>query len=355
MDDEQPQPPELKRLSPSLANDLFACFYRAAFRIDGRFDALRRQSPAAALGVVAHAVIEDLGRGLLTNATPEEAESLVEDRWLHHLETQAAVLERTWAPATPPAPEDWPGYHLTKARVLRRALRRAVGGPVPGRPTRPSTAIEQMIEDQKTGLYGRPDRVEGPSSARRVVDLKTGLTQAEPSESQLRQLLLYAYLVTTTGDTVASVAIEDASGRRWEQPVQPGQLEATAEESQARRAEFAAAMAASDPSASATPAADICKWCAYRLVCQPYWQHLELGWLHGSVAGQVKDVRRTRAGQEMTVAVESPTDAQNQPWLISGAPEDLATAGQHLALVDAEVSGANGHLRWRWSSMARVE
>jgi hypothetical protein len=212
-----------------------------------------------------------------------------------------------------------------------------------------------MIEDQETGLYGRPDRVEGPSSARRVVDLKTGLTQAEPTESQLRQLLLYAYLVTTTGDTVASVAIEDASGRRWEQPVQPGQLEATAEEAQARRAEFAAAMAASDPSASATPAADICRWCAYRLVCQPYWQHLELGWLHGSVAGQVEDVRRTRAGQEMTVTVVSPTDAQNQSWLISGTPEDIAIVGQRLALVDAEASGANGHLRWRWSSMVRVE
>lgn len=355
MHNERPHPGELKRLSPSLVNDLFACLYRAAFRIDGRFDALRRPSPAAALGVVAHGVIEDLGRGLLANSTLDEAKSLLEDRWRHHVEAQAAVLARAWAPAAPPAAEDWPGYHLTKARVLRRARRRVGSGSAPEASTRRSTAIEQMIVDKETGFYGRPDRVEGPPSARRVVDLKTGLAQAEPSEPQLRQLLLYAYLVTTTGDTVASVAIEDASGRRWEQPIHPEQLETIARESQARQAEFAAAMAAADPSASAAPAADTCRWCPYRLACQPYWQHLEIGWLHGSVAGHVNDVRHTRAGQEMIVAVESPVDAQGRSWLISGAPEDVATAGRHLALVDGEVSGADGHLRWRWSAMVRVE
>lgn len=164
----QPEPSPLQWMSPTLASDLLACAYRVGWRRDPRFKALRRPSVWSELGVVAHAVIEDVGKGLFDGlGSAEEARNSIEAAWNEHLSAAERDLSHAWAPAIPPPPEEWPGYHLIRARTIRRALR-TFGEAVSSRATRSAVDVEHELQDPKTGLSGRPDRVEGEPGDRCV-------------------------------------------------------------------------------------------------------------------------------------------------------------------------------------------
>lgn len=169
-----PSPGALERVSPSRATDLLACPYRVAFQLDRRFDALRRPTPAALLGTVAHAVVEAASTGLVPpGATAEEAQAQLASRFDALVEHAGARLDAAWAPARPPRPADWPGYHLIRVRALRRASELRSGS----RAQRSGIGVEVDLRDATTALVGRPDRVEQDGATTRVVDLKSGLSQ----------------------------------------------------------------------------------------------------------------------------------------------------------------------------------
>jgi len=177
------QPAKVTSLSPTAANDLLACPYRLAWRLDPRFKSLRRPSPWSSLGVVAHAVTEDVAKGLLGDATClEEARALVETSWSKHEAEAQAQLGARWTPSLPPPPAEWPGYHLVRARTIRRALRE-FGSTRSAGASASAPIVETSFEATDIGLSGRPDRVEGAPGDRCVVDLKTGLSQEGPTDS----------------------------------------------------------------------------------------------------------------------------------------------------------------------------
>ncbi len=146
IDHPTPAPGPLDVLSPTAANDLLMCGYRLAWRLDRGFRSLRRPTPWSELGVVAHAVVEDVARGLLRHVTgSDEARSTIEDAWDSHLDAAVQDLKKAWAPATPPPPEEWPGYHLVRARILRRAMR-GFDAERSGRPAElPAVQVEEAI------------------------------------------------------------------------------------------------------------------------------------------------------------------------------------------------------------------
>ena len=77
----------------------------------------------------------------------------------------------------------------------------------------PGTGIELDLEDPESRLYGHADRIERSGDRTRIVDLKSGLHQGDPTADQHRQLLLYAVLAQrSTGEWPSEIAIEDASG-----------------------------------------------------------------------------------------------------------------------------------------------
>jgi hypothetical protein len=106
-------------------------------------------------------------------------------------------------------------------------------------------------------------------------------------------------------------------------------------------------------SASHVRGSETCRHCPYRLVCTQYWETLELRWAHGSVAGRVLRSRRSEGGSVTEVRAESPVDAAGVGWVVSAAPEDPGNASS-VAIVDAESTGTDRLLRWRWSTMMRV-
>jgi hypothetical protein len=351
-----PEPSPVGLLSPTAANDLLQCAYRLAWRMDSRFQTMRRPSPWSELGVVAHAVVEDIARGLLRFKESEaDARLEVEKCWETHAAAGSADLMRAWAPAVPPPPEEWPGYHLIRARTIRKALRN-LHGETERRPSEgtESVEVERPLEDGTARLYGRPDRVEGRAGDRCVVDLKTGLNQHGATESQRRQLLLYCHLVkVASGELPRRVAIEDPAGRRWEEPVTPAEVETVVAEVESARSTFENSAKSRQLEALASPDPDTCRWCTYRRVCGPYWARLETAWQHGSVYGVTEGSTRAAAGSVLQIRGVSPTDTAEQTWTVSAVPpHHVPEDGTVVSITDAEITGTPLHLRWRWSTLA---
>lgn len=279
----------------------------------------------------------------------------VEGSWTSHVERASHDLAKAWEPATPPVPEEWPGYHLTKARVIRRAMRlRKVGGSSVGEHRAP-VLVEQEFRDDANRLRGRPDRVEGPKDARRIVDLKMGLNQADPTKAQLRQLMFYGHVVeVATGDRVSEIAVEDASGRRWTHPLDHDEVNALVGLIQSTRNTYEAARVRGTLETLAAPSSDGCRWCPYRVTCGPYWATLESTWSHASVLGHIDKVLPAADGSILEMTADSPIDSTGSGWIVSLAPAETAVAGSQITVAGAELTGTERHLRWRWSTTMSV-
>ncbi|MGI8521550.1 MAG: RecB family exonuclease [Actinomycetota bacterium] len=336
-------------LSPTAANDLLACPYRLAWRLDPAFKNLRRPNTWVALGIIAHGVVEEAARGLLVNVgTKEVARKRVEVLWEDLAGEAEHDLEVAWRPMHPPPPREWPGYHLTRTRVIRRCLRQWERSGVITARSVSALQIEEAMSDGVTGIAGRPDRVEGPSGNRCVVDLKTGLRQERPTETQRRQLLMYAHLVArTSGDLPARIAIEDASGRRWEEPIDAREVDDAVQEVRRGLKQYRASVEHNSLKLLASPGADTCGWCNYKSVCEPYWNNLDASWGHGSVAGVVASVDAAPSGSLLEIMAESPVDATGT-WLVSSTPADTPGVGAAISVTEAEITEAPQQLRFRW-------
>lgn len=350
-----PAPAPLNSLSPTQANALESCGYQVAFRLDERFKALRRPTPPLELGTVIHRFLEALAKGLLAGcATDAEARAVAEERW-SELEAQAiARLGAAWAPAAVPGPADWNGYFLNRARAITRAVARPRLAPVAAtRVQHSSVLVEQELRDDEHGLIGTPDRVEGPAGDRCVVDLKTGLRQDQPTDSQRRQLLLYVHLVgLAEGNRPQRAAIENAAGRRWEIEVDGADVDAAVAHALGLRDAFQEHAAAGTLAELASPDADTCRFCDFRIACTPYWEALQLGWDHGSLEGQVVEVSVDPAGAKAAVMVSRPGDVAGQIWEVSLIPQaQVPAVGAVTRFIGAEVVTAR-LLRWRWSTLA---
>ena len=181
-----------------------------AFGRDEEPGGAARPSTYSSLGTVAHTVTE---RAYLSGNDVEDVSVWLDATWDEQVAKAADRLEAAWAPAKPPSANLWPGYQLTRARTLRR-LKKALSAQQErwGAWAR-ALGSRLALHDAQTGLFGRVDRIEHLGSRTRVVDLKSGLQQGEPSEDQRRQLLLYAVLLQReSGEWPTEVAIEDASG-----------------------------------------------------------------------------------------------------------------------------------------------
>lgn len=351
-----PAPSSLETISPTRANDLLACSYRVAWSLDPRFRYLRRPTPESELGTVAHKMVDAVGHGLLYRAKDiASAETLLNETWTAFEVEAQNRLQEAWSPAVVPTASEWRGYHLTRARVIRRALRLFDSRRTqPAKPVQRSAKarVEQPLADTSAGLEGRPDRVEGAAGDRCVVDLKTGLEQSEASEDQRRQLLLYAHMVTVDeGAPPTRIAIEDASGRRWEERIAPGAVEGAVAQAVDARTRFNTAALAGTSEQLAEPSPTTCRFCTYRPVCGPFWRTLAVDWQQGSVAGQVTHFEGAAAGSILRLDAQSPGGDSGE-WTVTAVPSHIVpTVGDSVRIVDAEASGSTNHLRWQWRTL----
>lgn len=348
----------LSRISPSLGERLLACELSVAFRLDSRYDFLRRPAPASALGNVSHDLAERAARGDF-DAIPDDAlERELEDAW----DVALASAERELAaayPAAPPPASRWRGYAQTHVRMLdllaAEVRRRRSGGT--GGQTK--LALEESLEPDGVPLHGRADRVERSSAGVDLVDLKTGWTlPPELKPAHRRQLLAYAFLWHAVHDEWPRTAsVQRLDGERLTFEIDPGEAEAVAAELVGALDAYNARVATRpDPSELATPSADACAFCSYRVACRPFFLavSVEWSWYRKNVIGRVKDVIAGRGVSRVEVAVEAGNVEVSQVSVINVPPALTPNRGDLIAVVDASPTRVSTDLRLAWDSAVCV-
>jgi RecB family exonuclease len=350
-----PSPAAIAEVSPSLANQLLQCSLRVAFARDPELRAWRRPSTYSTLGVAAHAVTEAAFKRSEWPTDETELREKLEERWDSEVERGSSRLVSMWSPATPPKPTEWPGYALTRARTIRRAMKLLLSPPPSKGSNGAFTGVELDLRDPTSGLVGRADRIERDGMSTRIVDLKTGLNQADPTEDQRRQLLMYAVLAhRASGEWPKTIAVEDASGFQHVIPLVPEEAEsAVAEVSNAVEA-FNKSVRAGDFEDVAKPSSERCRWCAFRVVCRPFWEVLRSDWDQRAVFGAVIEMGSTDAGEFVVVKVESPEDRAGQTLHVSAFANTIPPTTLRAAIVDWRGSWESGTARTHWSTTIRT-
>jgi CRISPR/Cas system-associated exonuclease Cas4 (RecB family) len=343
-----------------MANKLAACPLRVAFDLDLRYQSLRRPSIAATLGTIVHETTEAATKQRVWPDDPASRRVQVEALWAHREADGRAALERAWSPALPPPLADWSGYEMKRVRTVRRILRSlpAVSGDVSkaDQPER-NALVEQRVDDAVSGLYGWPDRVEVVGDAYRVIDLKSGMDQGDPSDAQRRQLLLYAVLVHRKyGHWPVILEIQDLSGSRWPVAYRPLDAESALREVEDSVVAFNRAITEGRVLSLALPGPDQCRSCPYRVVCPSYWKHLSSQWEHQSVMGMIISSQASGHLNHLVLEVASPIDRRGQIVHVTGLELEHAPDGSsnYASITDLSGTWVRGNLHGRWSTMTRL-
>lgn len=353
----EPRLAPLGRLSPSLGEALRACGLRVAFRSDPEYGSLRRPSPASALGLVSHALLEALARGDYDTVMEGELEPTLQAAWNAHVYEMQAEIEKAWPLGSVPPPSRWPGYQLTRVRLLRLLIdqaRRRRGG---NRAESALVAAEKWLEAPGLPLHGRADRIERSASGVELVDLKSGWTlPAELQPSHRRQLLFYAYLWhAESGEWPARASVQRLDGTRLSFEIDPTEASDLVSDLLRRLEAFnRAAEDGSPPESLAAPAAATCRHCEYRASCRSFFRAVDdgWGWYLKSVVGSVtaRFVDGASAVFELDVEASNLPDGVSRVRLL-GVPSDLLPeVGQRVAVVDATPTRVPGNLRATWET-----
>ena len=356
-----PDPQRIERYSPSLINRLASCGYQAAFNRDDRFNDLARPNLFSSMGSIAHKVAEKVHSGELNDVEESGLENAIEELWDRAVAEAVTGLTNAWAPAIPPSPEDWPGYHMNRSTAkirLRHDVEKFRQSRGPGGSGN-APRIERWIEDDELGLYGKPDRVEFHEGSPVVVDLKTGINQKEIRPDQHRQLLLYAHLVTKEhGTTPTAVAIETGDGERYSEQVTDSDIEAAVQEAVGMVEGFNTLLDDSfEPLAN--PSADTCRFCDYRSVCDPYWESLRLDWRRSAprpssdIRGDISGQEETIGGTSLTVDVKSPSDWPSPTCRVAPVIEEIPRDASRVSIVDAVTTAGAESLKISWDTIVR--
>jgi hypothetical protein len=355
-----PRPSAVDLISPTLLATAGRCRLRAGFQLDPATSGLQRMGLRAAVGIVAHAILERRFGSQEEFAAAWAAESSrVHQR-----------LAGVWAPATPPAPQNWPAWAITKHQVARRVVRDGAGnaalslrarGGAQGRPERFPAAgqadrrqglpwRERTLEDQALGLTGRPDLVErtggSPGGVLTVVDFKTGPAQRDMTSDQKDQLLIYAALVRSSlGELPLRAEIRRADGS-----AQGFNVRSEAVEDVLRRASSVRALlneaANGRRTLEAAPGPNTCPSCPFRVACRPFLQAYQPDWVCGHVvAGRVVSTGLLGAQRFLDLDVVAPRWRPRQLRLVGFAWEPVVP-GHMWGLSDFEGTSATGFVRW---------
>lgn len=269
----RPHPRSIDRITPTTLIGLGKCVWRVGFERDPVMSSLDRWTPAGALGTVAHSVKRQFG-------DPKGFEAI----WDAAVATAHARLAAQWAPASPPSPESWPGWSLTKTRIRKawlrsesaHAARRAAthSGALPPLPWR-----ELPLKHPSLPLSGQPDLVERIEGKIWVVDTKTGLQQSDPSSEQRDQLLIYCGLVQAIlGEMPSVAAIETSRGERYPFAVDPNEVKILLDRAVDMLKRFNSAAADGFDESLASPSAEACGWCQFRIACHPFLRAYDHTW-----------------------------------------------------------------------------
>src|SRR5262249_30405231 len=138
--------------------------------------------------------------------------------------------------------------------------------------------VELALEAPDLGLKGRVDRVEITNKSVHIVDLKSSWAYGdEIHEGHRQQLLLYAALWQRThGEWPRTASVQMVDGARISFQIDPVEVQAVVARARAALDGFNGLVSQGcSPMDLATPSADACRGCDYRVVCGPFFGALE--------------------------------------------------------------------------------
>lgn len=283
-----PEPPVLTKLeyiTPSIYEASINCLAKAAWFAFGDAGVLP-QHPTTILGTAFHTVIAIAYKGELPVAGVSDRVPARElfDKTAQKLHLGAHPLVKLKFPSV----DRLPFYNLTRERVALAAtsiaasrLKSAASAAGAPRVDYPAVKMERRLCSRDGRLIGRADHIDGRSGV--VVDYKTGrMSEGEPcvvSDSEVRQLRLYAYLAAENGTDIGTGAVVRGDGQRCEIKISPGEAEAEADcaKKQLGRLNAAVTEGASFRDL-ASPSPRNCSFCPCLPFCGPFWAEANPEW-----------------------------------------------------------------------------
>jgi RecB family exonuclease len=332
------------------------CGLAQGFSQDPKWRTLARPSTYSALGSAVHRLCERALRGRLLDSTAQDLDAAVSAQWASLVEEAYSELAKAWKPANVPSPASWPNFQLVSIRARRRAASLAAAShndaPAPAAVGSGARSVEQELTDPPTGLRGTPDWVQESGGAIRVLDFKTGLNQADASEDQRRQLLLYAHLVRVKTKRLPDVcALVDGAGREHLVEVDDAAVDEALASAVAAVDDYNRHVLHGDLPHLARPSQEACRWCPFRPACSPYFESRQPDWVgaKGDVHGRVTDVAAD--GHAMTLLATYPLGLAGSDVRVKGLQDGThAMTGQACSVVDADLLGGPTAQSLRWDS-----
>lgn len=345
-----PEPPAVSRIasiSPTVHEAATRCLARASWSASGDACAVP-PNPRALLGIAVHAVLARAARIGIASADEDgrvqEAAGIFDEEMTALFRDTHPLVRAKFG-----TPDRIPFHNLYRARAAFIASRSSrTSSRFPSRPSQPqarqrSRLAEETFATRDGKITGRPDLVDVESAL--VVDYKTGSVTdpTTPTESEARQLRLYAHLAAENGVAVRTGAIERPDGTRAEIAIS-GE-EADEEGRRAREALDGINRLSGSPfEAAAQPSAGSCRHCPCIPFCPAFWNESDPSW-SSECGTHVEGVVESLAGSSlvsMRIDVARGTGPRgpavvsrlSEGWLkVDGAK--LPQAGELVRAVDA--------------------
>lgn len=184
---------------------------------------------------------------------------------------------------------------------------------------------ERWLRHRRLPLAGRPDVVDRMEGDLWVVDLKTGLSQSEPSPAQRQQLLFYCELVRSeVGQFPKMAAVESTRGERYSFRVEPDEAQEVVDRALAMLNTLNSAWEGGLSDSLANPSESTCGWCPFRPVCGPFFNAYEQSWpIAHALLFRVDSLNHGLHGYEVEATVVQPLWRKNEGVHVVGFPFDV--------------------------------
>lgn len=352
-------PAPIDSISYSQHASFQACPLKLAFQRDPSFDSLRKPLPASLLGLVAHGVTERILSAQLDGVVSTEPRKVVAEVWEQECQKHYGALSQAWGRADVPVAPEWSGYAMTRTRVLRHLVPkvwfREAAVPAPHPQNAPK--VEQWLSDSENCIQGIPDLIESRLGEWWILDLKSGLHQAEPTESQRVQLLLYAHLFRVKhGALPDRLAVVTAAGAEFEVTFDDAQVEGAVQQVRRSRELFNQAVNSGGFEKLASASEEHCNFCPYRVACDEYFSSVGEDWrTPNTLRGTVLKVVGDGASTELTVEVTGPELHVGTRARVIGVtlPRKVLT-GEQIALSNFTTAAGWTLVRGRWNTLVHL-
>jgi CRISPR/Cas system-associated exonuclease Cas4 (RecB family) len=263
------------RLSASLYQRFLTCPKSASFSVDPEVKHHSKLSIRAALGIVSHELIENSAR-ISKDWNLEQISEWFETNWELFVEKQYGELVSKWSPNIVPKPQSWPGYFATRASAKTLVIKSSALLP----PKSFSNAaaifenrqergyalplVEEFLISNNLGIVGKPDFVFLENGRATIYDYKFGKNQ-EDLEKHKIQMYFYQLLIESVVKVeVGRLAIVASANRVWEVSSNSPELERL-------KSDIPRVLEAlKSGKVAALPSTQNCKFCAFKVICQPF-------------------------------------------------------------------------------------